>query len=198
MGPYRSIAACGSATILQMEERWVWVPTPEARAQAEAFPGAPGQRRAVLQEVVHSKCLPHRTIRCLGLRLFGRRLSGSLARSPTSTPGRPSAIHLALFRLWHSHTLGSWHDALQALSGTPAGRRCGGISDGRVETTGRAARPVVFGGRPAIDSAALHGTAQHQQVPERRLRAPLGQLLAQLTSPGAGIERYSFSTLNVP
>jgi hypothetical protein len=46
MGPYRSIAACGSATILQMEERWVWAPTPEARAQAEAFPGVPGQASA--------------------------------------------------------------------------------------------------------------------------------------------------------
>eukprot|EP00326_Haptolina_ericina_P013209 CAMPEP_0181202996 /NCGR_PEP_ID=MMETSP1096-20121128/19147_1 /TAXON_ID=156174 ORGANISM="Chrysochromulina ericina, Strain CCMP281" /NCGR_SAMPLE_ID=MMETSP1096 /ASSEMBLY_ACC=CAM_ASM_000453 /LENGTH=74 /DNA_ID=CAMNT_0023293561 /DNA_START=698 /DNA_END=918 /DNA_ORIENTATION=+ len=63
-----------------MEERWVWAPTPEARAQAEAFPGAPGQRRAVLQEVVHSKRLPHHQVpRAAALRAAAQRVACEVA-----------------------------------------------------------------------------------------------------------------------
>ena len=95
----------------------MWAPTPEARAQAEALPRAPGQAqgRAVLQPLVHSIRLPRRQVpRTAAPQATAQREACEAGHQHSST------VHLALLRLWHRHTLGSWHGTLQALSGTPA------------------------------------------------------------------------------
>jgi len=101
--------------------------------------------------------------------LVGRRGCQSLSGPTSSASRRPSALDLGLPRSRHRHTLRPSHCTVQSQSGTPAERGDSRTHPVSVETTGRAARPVV----PGVASAtALRISAP--LVPDGRLRAPLG------------------------
>ena len=100
MEQYHLTSVCGSATPVQMEDRWRWVSILEAlRGRREALPPASGlppmshQQRAAEEELLSDLL----TLTLAVLRVAER--SRALAGPTSSIPRRPCAIHLDLLFL---------------------------------------------------------------------------------------------------